>query len=79
MDDKENYDFIFVRNRQLALDLIRINEKLASKMLYLSIQYDEDDRAMMEEMDYLFKNSKMIFFQSVPWAERFKDYVCRNG
>lgn len=79
LDEKVNYDFIFIRGRREALNLIKKNPKLSSKLLYLCIHYDQENKEMMKEMTYLFKNSRVMFFQSIPWADRFKAYMHKLG
>lgn len=79
LDSKINYDFIFVRGREESMSILRENERLGEKLLFLSIHYDMNDQAVMHEMMDVFKRSRITFFQSLPWANRFKANACANG
>ncbi|MGE5702820.1 MAG: glycosyltransferase family 1 protein [Clostridia bacterium] len=79
LDKKKNYDFLFVRGRKEAIDLLRENRKTAKKLLFLTINYNLNSPANITELRHIFDNSRVMFFQSVPLAERFKAYVCENG
>ncbi|WP_243291374.1 glycosyltransferase family 1 protein [Bacillus sp. FJAT-47783] len=79
LNEKRDYDFIFVRGRKEAIDLIEAKKKFAEKLLVLSIHYDLTDDHIMNEMLFVLHHSRMMFFQSEPWAERFKSYVAKQN
>lgn len=79
LDEKVGYDFIFIRGRKEALELIEKSRKAADKLLHLAIQYKLDDPQIMDEVLQVFEHARITFFQSLPWAERFKSYICERG
>ncbi|MGO0059709.1 glycosyltransferase family 1 protein [Brevibacillus fluminis] len=77
-DEKKDYDFIFIRGRDQALDLVKKKRSLGDKLLFLSINYNLNDPRIMKEVHFLLRHTRVIFFQSVPIAERFKAYLRRK-
>jgi len=79
LDRKRDYDFIFVRGRKESLDLLKADPDVKTKLLVLSIHYNTQDKQEMNEMLYLLEHVRLLFFQSAPWAHRFKTYAQYNG
>ncbi|EST53882.1 hypothetical protein T458_20000 [Brevibacillus panacihumi W25] len=79
LDRKNKYDFIFVRGRNDAHKLLQHKESLSQKLLYLATQYNLQDPYIMGRTDYLFRNSRMVFFQTEPNAERYRRYQLNKG
>lgn len=75
LNQLNEYDFIFIRGRKQAIELVRKNKSIARKLLFLNINYNLDDPRIMKEVDFLWDNSVLMFFQSVPLADRFADYL----
>jgi len=75
LNQLNEYDFIFIRGRKQAIGLIQRDSSIAKKLLFLNINYNLNDPRIMEEVLYLWKNSRVMFFQSTPLADRFADYM----
>ncbi|QQE75531.1 glycosyltransferase family 4 protein [Brevibacillus composti] len=78
LDRSYNYDFIFIRGRTQAREFVKKKPSLGKKLLFLSIHYNLKDPIIMHKVDHLFKNCRMIFFQTVPNARRYRDYLERK-
>ncbi|MDH4619658.1 glycosyltransferase family 1 protein [Brevibacillus sp. AY1] len=79
LDQKKAYDFVLVRGRNDAHKLLQYKDSLSKKLLYLATQYNLQDPYIMSRTDYLFRNSRMIFFQTEPNAERYRQYQLNKG
>lgn len=79
LDQKKPYDFILVRGRNDAHKLLQYKEVLAKKLLYLATQYNLQDPYIMGKTDYLFRHSRIVFFQTEPNAERYRQYQLNKG
>ncbi|WP_339185632.1 glycosyltransferase family 1 protein [Brevibacillus sp. FSL K6-6036] len=78
LDQKHSYDFIFIRNRTQAREFIKKKPSLGKKLLFLSIHYNLNDPIIMNKVNHLFDNSRMVFFQTVPNARRYREYLERK-
>ncbi|MED1796043.1 glycosyltransferase family 1 protein [Brevibacillus nitrificans] len=78
-DRKKPYDFIFIRGRNEAVKLLRMKRSLGSKLLFLAIQYNLHDPYIMRRLDYVFRHSRVVFFQTEPNAERYRLYQLQKG
>ncbi|GED57359.1 glycosyltransferase family 1 protein [Brevibacillus formosus] len=78
-DQKHNYDFLFIRGRNESFHLLKNYPHLASKLLYLAVQYNLDDKYIMGRLDHIFQHSRIVFFQTEPNAERYRMYHLNKG
>lgn len=79
LDEKNNYDFLFIRGRRDATNLLRKKPSLGKKLLYLAIQYNLKDPYIMRRTNHLFHHSRITFFQTEPNAERYREYQQKKG
>lgn len=82
LNEKENYDYIFIRCRENSEDVLQVikeNKNIASKLLVLLLHYNLNDSREMEDIIKVFKNSRMIFLQTLPWKVRLKTYLLQQG
>jgi glycosyltransferase involved in cell wall biosynthesis len=82
LNEKENYDYIFIRCRENSEDVLQVikeNKNLASKLLVLLLHYNLDDSREMKDIMNVVENSRMIFLQTHPWKERLKGYLLQQG
>jgi len=79
LDQQKNYDFIFIRGRNDAYRLLKKKKSLADKLLFLAIQYNLHDPHIMGRLNHLFRHSRIVFFQTEPNAERYRNYQLRKG
>lgn len=71
LDKEIDYDFIFIRGRPEAKKLIDQDPKFGNKLLFLLVSYTLDD----SDLTYLFGNTRIIFLQTEPSANRFKAHL----
>ncbi|WP_134683902.1 glycosyltransferase family protein [Brevibacillus migulae] len=75
LNQLNEYDLIFIRGRKQAIRLLEKDASIGKKLLFLNINYNLNDPRIMKEVNYLWKNSRVMFFQSTPLADRFKAYM----
>lgn len=79
LNEITKYHFIFIRGRKEAIELLKEHPKASKKLLFLAINYNLNHPRNMYELLHIFDNSQVMFFQSVPLADRFKAYVRSKG
>ncbi|MGG1663527.1 glycosyltransferase family 1 protein [Brevibacillus sp. NRS-1366] len=78
-DETKKYDFIFIRGRNEAIQLLDQKASLGPKLLFLAIQYNLNDPYIMRRLNRIFKHARLVFFQTEPNAQRYRTYQLQRG